>query len=82
MGQRSDQLRPEDLVHYLEQYRFYPEPGEVTASLIRLVEREIMREIPGEGTSYYELRIGLVGLWVAQNKSLSRLYEKSGEEKI
>jgi hypothetical protein len=27
-----------------------------------------------EGKSLYELRIGLVGLWVTQNKSLSKLY--------
>ena len=72
-------FRPEDLVLYLEEYRFYLDPGEVTVSLNRLVEREIMRELAGDATSLYELRIGLVGLWVSQNKSLSRLYEKSRE---
>jgi len=39
-----------------------------------------MRELAGEAVSLYELRIGLVGLWVSQNKSLSRLYEKSREQ--
>jgi len=73
-------FRPEDLVLYLAEYRFYLDPGEVTASLNRLVEREIMRELAGEAVSLYELRIGLVGLWVSQNKSLSRLYEKSREQ--
>ena len=72
-------LRPEDLVRFLEQYRIYLDPSEVTSGLNRLVEREIMRELAGERMSQFELRIGLVGLWVAHNKSLSRLYEKSAE---
>jgi hypothetical protein len=72
---REIPFHPSDLTHYLEQYGFRFEPGEVTAGLTRLVEREIMREIPAEGTALYELRIGLVGLWAAQNKSLTRLYE-------
>jgi hypothetical protein len=72
-------FRPEDLVLYLEEYRIYLDPGEVTVSLNSLVEREIMRELPGDVVSIYELRIGLVGLWVSQNKSLSRLHEKSRE---
>ena len=67
------------LVLYLEEYRFYLAPSEVTESLNRLVEREIMRELAGDAVSLYELRIGLVGLWVSQNKSLSRLYENSRE---
>ena len=46
-----------------------------TANRNRLVEREIMGEITDEGTTLYELKIGLVGLWAAQNKSLSKLYE-------
>jgi len=73
-------FRPEDLVLYLEEYRIYLDPGEVTVSLNSLVEREIMKEIPGDAVSLYELRIGLVGLWVSQNKSLSRLHEKSTED--
>lgn len=68
-------LHPSDLILYLEQYGFRFEPAQVTAGLTRLVEREIMREIPAEGTALYELKIGLVGLWAARNKSLTRLYE-------
>jgi hypothetical protein len=68
-------FRPADLVQFLEQYNIYLSPAEVTAGLNRLVQREIMREYATEGILLYELRIGLVGLWVAQNKSLSHLYE-------
>jgi hypothetical protein len=68
-------FHPADLIHYLEQYGFRFDPAEVTAGLTRLVEREVMREITSEATTLYELKIGLVGLWAAQNKSLSRLYE-------
>ncbi len=68
-------FKPAELVQYLVQYGIYLDPPEVIAGLNRLVEREIMREVNDEGTPYFELRIGLVGLWVAQNKSISRLYE-------
>ncbi|MGB3715100.1 MAG: AAA family ATPase [Candidatus Promineifilaceae bacterium] len=68
-------FQPVDLVHYLSQYGIFLDPAEVTAGLHRLVEREIMSEVSEEGTTYFELRIGLVGLWVAQNKSISKLYE-------
>lgn len=70
-------FRPADLVQYLNQYSIYLDPSEVTAGLSRLVEQEILREVADEGTPLYEVRIGLVGLWVNQNKSLSRLYEKA-----
>ncbi|MDX1687313.1 MAG: AAA family ATPase [Candidatus Promineifilaceae bacterium] len=72
---RDVPFHPADLVQYLEQYGFRLEPADVTAGLNRLVERDIMREITDEGTTLYELKIGLVGLWAAQNKSLSKLYE-------
>ena len=71
-------FHPGDLVHYLSQYGIYLDPAEVTAGLHRLVEREIMSEVSNGATSYFELRIGLVGLWVAQNKSMSKLYESQG----
>jgi hypothetical protein len=72
-----------DLIQYLEQYGFRFDPAEVTTGLNHLVEREIMREITDEGTTYYELKIGLVGLWAAQNKSLSKLYEsKNGAHDV
>ena len=80
---REVPFHPADLVQYLEQYGFRLEPAEVTAGLNRLVEREIMREITDEGTTLYELKIGLVGLWAAQNKSLSKLYEsRNGETSL
>lgn len=78
---RDVPFHPADLVQYLEQYGFRFNPAEITAGLNRLVEREIMREITEKGTTLYELRIGLVGLWAAQNKSLSKLYEsKNGSD--
>jgi hypothetical protein len=75
-------FRPTDLVQYLEKYSIHLNPAEVTAGLNRLVEREIMWEITAEGVSLYELRIGLVGLWVAKNKSLSHLYELNGAPEV
>lgn len=77
---RDVPFHPADLVQYLEQYGFRLEPADVTAGLNRLVERDIMREMTDEGTTLYELRIGLVGLWAAQNKSLSKLYESRNGE--
>lgn len=71
---RHTTFHPEDLIQYLAPYDFKLEPAEVTAALNRLVERDIMREVPEGVTTLYELRIGLVGLWTAKNKSLSRLY--------
>jgi hypothetical protein len=73
--ERDVPFHPADLIQYLEQYGFRLEPAEVTAGLNRLVEREIMAETTSEGSTLYELKIGLVGLWAAQNKSLSKLYE-------
>ena len=67
-------FRPEDLMHYLETYGINLTPAEVTAALNSLVEREIMAEASAGVTTQYELKIGLVGLWVAQHKSLSKLH--------
>jgi hypothetical protein len=75
-------FRPTDLVQYLEKYSIHINPIEITAGLNRLVEREIMGEITAEGVLLYELRIGLVGLWVAKNKSLSHLYELNGSPEV
>lgn len=69
-------FRPEELVHYLNDYSIYLDPAEVTLGLNSLVEREILREVTEGATTLFELRIGLVGLWVAQNKSLSRLHDQ------
>lgn len=71
--ERDLPFRPADLAQYLEQYGFQFRPTEITAGLNLLVERDIMREVTVEATTLYELKIGLVGLWVAQNKSLSKL---------
>lgn len=67
-------FRPDDLVNELNQYGIHLPASQVTEALNRLVERGIMREIGDEGSPLHEMRIGLVGLWVAQNKSFSRLY--------
>lgn len=69
-------FRPEELVQYLTDYSIYLDPAEVTLGLNSLVEREILEEVTEGGTALFELRIGLVGLWVAQNKSLSRLHDQ------
>ncbi|MFW6063548.1 MAG: PQQ-binding-like beta-propeller repeat protein [Chloroflexota bacterium] len=74
---RDVPFHPSDLVHYLEQYGFRFDPADVTGGLNKLVEREIMSEVTIEGTTFYTLKIGLVGLWAAQNKSLSKLYESN-----
>ena len=71
---RHTVFHPEDLIQYLAPYDVKLQPAEVTAALNRLIERDIMREVPEGVTTLYELRIGLVGLWTAKNKSLSRLY--------
>ena len=68
-------FHPIDLVQYLDRFGIRLNPTEVTAGLETLVEREILEEVNAEGTSLYTLKIGLVGLWTAQNKSLSKLYD-------
>src|SRR5690606_17005169 len=60
---RDVPFHPAELVQYLEEYGFRFDPAEVTRGLNLLVEREIMREITMQGTTLYELKIGLVGLW-------------------
>lgn len=70
-------FRPAELQQYLAEYGIYLTPAEVVAGLNRLVEREIMRQLSASETlPLYELKIGLVGLWTTQNKSLSKLYEE------
>jgi hypothetical protein len=68
-------FHPSELIQFLSDYSLYLDPAEVLDALHQLVERGIVREITDEGAALYELRIGLVGLWVAHNKSLSRLHE-------
>jgi len=62
------------LMAYLGVYGIDLAPTEVTAALNSLVEREILAEAFAGITTQYELKIGLVGLWVAQHKSLSKLH--------
>ena len=70
---------PEDFIDYLEQVGIYLNPMDVTTALHTLVEKEIMREVTQGVTTQYELKIGLVGLWVAKHKSLSKLVTLSPE---
>ncbi|MDX1615712.1 MAG: hypothetical protein R3300_15475, partial [Candidatus Promineifilaceae bacterium] len=82
LARASDQDQPfhlEDLVDYLERYNIRLDAAEATAAVGRLIQREIVRELADQHTPTYELRIGLVGLWVAENKSLTRLYEARPE---
>jgi hypothetical protein len=61
-------------IQQLETYNIHLDPHDVTLALNTLVERDIMREFSEQGSTLYQLKIGLVGLWVAKNKSLSKLY--------
>lgn len=78
---RERPFHPSDLLQYLSKYNINLTPAEVTTALNRLVQRDILREVGDEATSLFELKIGLVGLWVARNKSLSKLYETNGTER-
>jgi hypothetical protein len=74
MPQRTTAFRPEEFIQFLEPYGVHLQPKEVITALNTLVEREIMREVRDGATMQYELRLGLVGLWAAQYKSLSKLH--------
>lgn len=67
-------FHPKDFVQFLDPYGIHLQATEVTAALNTLVEREIMAELPDGPITLYELRLGLVGLWTAQHKSLSKLH--------
>ncbi len=69
-------FRPEEILDLLREYGIKLSPAEGLQALNSLVEREILTEIVGEATTLYELKIGLVGLWIAGNKSLSKLFEE------
>jgi outer membrane protein assembly factor BamB len=70
---RNEPLPPVTFIEFLETFSIELDPTEATTALNSLVRRDILREVTEEGFALYELRIGLVGLWVSQNKSLSRL---------
>ena len=74
MSKNDATLHPEDIMDFLEPFGIQLPPTEITAALNRLVEREIMREVTDGANTLYELKIGLVGLWTAQHKSVSKLY--------
>lgn len=74
-------FHPADLINYLADYGIHLDPTEVTQALTNLVEREIMREVKRGATTLYELHIGLVGLWIAKHKSLSKLHAAHPEAK-
>jgi hypothetical protein len=67
-------FHPEELLQRLKPYEIHLDPAEITGALNSLVERDIMREVTEEAKSLYEMKLGLVSLWVAKNKSLSKLY--------
>jgi hypothetical protein len=67
-------FHPEDIMEFLEPFGIHLAPTDITAALNMLVEREIMREVNDGANTLYELKIGLVGLWTAQHKSVSKLY--------
>ncbi len=74
MPERPHPFHPQEFGQFLEPYGIHLQPAEVTAALNTLVAREIMREVREGATVQYELRLGLVGLWVARQKSLSKLH--------
>lgn len=71
-------FHPEEVLQRLQPYDFHLDPAELTGALNSLVEREIMREVTEEAKSLFEMKLGLVSLWVAKNKSLSKLYASEG----
>ena len=75
-------FQPATLINSLEAYNVYLEPPTALEALQRLVERGIMRQFVEEGMVAYELRVGLVGLWTAQNKSLGELYQPDGRRRL
>lgn len=75
-------FQPTELINSLEPYDIYLAPPTAIMALNNLVERGIMREIVEEGTLWYQLRIGLVGLWTAQNKSFAQLYRDNRRQKV
>ncbi|MDX1412665.1 MAG: PQQ-binding-like beta-propeller repeat protein [Candidatus Promineifilaceae bacterium] len=78
---QNEPFYPEELLEHLEPYYPQPNPAEVTRALNRLVERDILREVTQQVKTMYELKLGLVGSWVATNKSLSKLYAGNGSRR-
>ncbi len=51
-------------------------PADITGALRRLVSREILSEYRDRRLSFYDMRVGLVKLWVEENRNLSALFER------
>lgn len=71
---------PSDFMRFLQPYNIHMSPAEVTSALSSLVERDIFQVTSQDITVQYELRVGLVGLWVAKYKSLSKLQAASFDD--
>lgn len=72
-------FHPTDPVQQLEQYGIQLNAVDTITALNSLVERDILQETTEQATTLYTLKIGLVGLWISQNKSLSKLYASNEE---
>lgn len=79
---RDTPFHPADLMKHLRPYGIHLGPGKVTSALNRLVDRDILRQVREGAITLYEMKIGLVGLWVAQYKSLSTLLIGNGEQDV
>ena len=73
-------FHPGDLMQYLETYGIKLTPTEVTTALNSLTQREILAEVSEGVTTLYELKTGLIGLWVAKYQSLSKLHAERDTE--
>ena len=68
-------FRTNALVNALEPYKTALTPAQITAALETLVRRNIMQVSHDGVQAQYALKIGLVGAWIEQSKSMSRLVE-------
>jgi outer membrane protein assembly factor BamB len=75
-------FHPEDLMQYLETYSIHLKPTDVTTALNSLTQREILAEVSEGVTTLYELKTGLIGLWVGKHKSLSKLHAERETEPV
>ncbi|MGB1249404.1 MAG: AAA family ATPase [Candidatus Promineifilaceae bacterium] len=61
------------IVEALQPYKTTLTPTQITAALEKLVQRNIMTVAHDGVQTQYELKVGLVGAWIEQSKSMSRL---------
>ena len=74
LGNEAD-FRPADIINAMAPYNVTLTPAEVTAALNSLVRRNIVQTIGTGATPRYDLKLGLVGLWIERTKSLNNLHE-------